>query len=146
MGKVTQIIGSTFDAQFPEEHLPAIYNAVKVISGKKGVKLDLTGEVQQHLGGGRVRCVALGSTDGMVRGEDCVDTGGPVSVPVGKQTLGRVFNLLGEPIDGRGPITATERWPIHRDVAPAGRALDQDRVVRDRHQGDRSSDAFRAGR
>ena len=102
VGKVTQVIGSTFDTQFPEDRLPAIYNAVKVISDQKGVELDLTGEVQQHLGGGRVRCVALGSTDGMVRGQDCIDTGAPVSVPVGEETLGRVFNLLGDPIDGRG--------------------------------------------
>src|SRR5262245_52560419 len=114
-GKITQVIGSTFDAEFDEEHLPAIYNAVKVQTDKKGVKIDLTGEVQQHLGGGRVRCVALGSTDGLIRGETIVDTGAPVSVPVGDATLGRVFNLLGEPIDNRGPVNAKERWPIHRD-------------------------------
>ena len=118
IGKVTQIIGSTFDAQFPEDQMPAIYNAVKVSSEHKGVKLDLTGEIQQHLGGGRVRCVALGSTDGMVRGMDCVDTGGPVSVPVGDATLGRVFNVLGDAIDGRGDVAASDRWAIHRD-APA---------------------------
>ena len=80
VGKITQIIGSTFDAQFPDDALPAIYNAVKIESDQKGVKLDLTGEVQQHLGGGRVRCIALGSTDGMIRGQDCVDTGSSVSV------------------------------------------------------------------
>ncbi len=74
IGHVSQIIGSTFDVEFPENHLPAIYNAVKVVSDHKGIKLDLTGEVQQHLGGGRVRCVALGNTDGMVRGMDCLDT------------------------------------------------------------------------
>ncbi|HZZ27187.1 MAG TPA: F0F1 ATP synthase subunit beta [Pirellulales bacterium] len=114
-GKVTQIIGSTFDIEFPEEHLPAIYNAIKVDADVKGTKIHLTGEVQQHLGGGRVRCVALGNTDGMVRGMEVVDTGGPVTVPVGKPTLGRVFNLLGEPIDNRGPVQAEEYWPIHRD-------------------------------
>jgi F-type H+-transporting ATPase subunit beta len=76
--------------------------------------MALTGEVQQHLGGSRVRCVALGSTDGLMRGDPVVDTGGPVKVPVGKETLGRVFNLLGEPIDGRGPVAAKEYWPIHR--------------------------------
>jgi F-type H+/Na+-transporting ATPase subunit beta len=113
-GRITQVIGSTFDAEFEEGHLPAIYNAVKIQSHKKGVKIDLTGEVQQHLGGGRVRCVALGSTDGLIRGHDVLDTGAPVSVPVGEGTLGRVFNLLGEPIDDRGPVNATERWPIHR--------------------------------
>jgi len=116
VGKITQIIGSTFDAEFPEDHLPSIYNAVKVTGDQKGVHLDLTGEVQQHLGGGRVRCVALGSTDGMIRGQDCVDTGAPVSVPVGDATLGRVFNLLGEPIDERGPVEAAEIWPIHREA------------------------------
>jgi F-type H+-transporting ATPase subunit beta len=78
----------------------------------------LTGEVQQHLGGGRVRCVALGSTDGLMRGLDCVDTGSPVSVPVGEGTLGRVFNVLGEPIDERGEVKADTSWPIHRK-APA---------------------------
>ena len=114
IGKITQVIGSTFDAEFEEEHLPAIYNAVKIDSEKKGVKINLTGEVQQHLGGGRVRCVALGSTDGLIRGQDVLDTGAPVSVPVGEGTLGRVFNLLGEPIDDRGPVTTKERWPIHR--------------------------------
>src|SRR6478752_10503061 len=103
IGKITQVIGSTFDAEFEEGNLPAIYNAVKIKSNKKGVTIDLTGEVQQHLGGGRVRCVALGSTDGLIRGQDCLDTGEPVKVPVGKATLGRVFNITGEPVDGRGP-------------------------------------------
>jgi len=118
IGHVTQVIGSTFDVEFAEDALPAIYNAVKINSEHKGIKVSLTGEVQQHLGGGRVRCVALGSTDGMVRGQECIDTGAPVTVPVGKATLGRVFNLIGEPVDGRGPVNADERWSIHRD-APA---------------------------
>ena len=95
--------------------MPAIYNAVKINYDLETVKINLTGEVQQHLPGGRVRCVALGSTDGLVRGMECVDTGAPISVPVGKQTLGRVFNLLGEPIDRQGPVEATEYRPIHRD-------------------------------
>ncbi|MEZ6074007.1 MAG: F0F1 ATP synthase subunit beta [Pirellulales bacterium] len=118
VGKVTQVIGSTFDVEFAEDRLPAIYNAVKVVSDDRSVKLNLTGEVQQQLGGARVRCVALGSTDGMVRGQDCIDTGAPVSVPVGKATLGRVFNLLGDPIDGRGPVQADDHRPIHRDAPP----------------------------
>jgi F-type H+-transporting ATPase subunit beta len=118
IGHITQVIGSTFDVEFPENSLPAIYNAVKVDANHKGVEIRLTGEVQQHLGGGRVRCIALGSTDGLVRGQECVDTGAPISVPVGKATLGRVMNLLGDPIDERGPIPYDERWPIHRD-APA---------------------------
>lgn len=114
VGRITQVIGSTFDAEYAENSMPAIYNAVKVQYEQKGVKVDLTGEVQQHLGGGRVRIVALGSTDGLVRGEACVDTGAPIKVPVGKPALGRVFNLLGDPIDGRGPVPAEEFWPIHR--------------------------------
>lgn len=114
-GKIIQVIGSTFDAEFEQGHLPDIYNALKIESEEKGVKIKLTGEVQQQLGGNRVRCVALGSTDGLVRGMPVIDTGGPVSVPVGKGTLARVFNLLGDPIDGRGPVIAEERWPIHRD-------------------------------
>src|SRR3954467_5760869 len=122
IGRITQIIGSTFDVEFDESNLPAIYNAVKIVSEHKGVKINLTGEVQQHLGGGRVRCVALGSTDGLVRGQDCLDTGEPVKVPVGKATLGRVFNITGEPVDGRGPVDADEYWPIHREP-PALRDL-----------------------
>lgn len=116
VGRVSQVIGSTFDAEFPEGKLPSIYNAVKIVSETKGVKLNLTGEVQQHLGGGRVRCVALGSTDGLMRGLDCVDLGKPVSVPVGTATLGRVFNVLGEPIDQRGDVQADDYWPIHRQA------------------------------
>ncbi|HEY7328869.1 MAG TPA: F0F1 ATP synthase subunit beta [Gemmataceae bacterium] len=114
-GRIVQIIGSTFDAEFEEGHLPEIYNALRIDTEYKGVSIRLTGEVQQQLGGNRVRCVALGTTDGLVRGMQVVDTGKPVSVPVGKETLGRVFNLLGEPIDGRGPVNATEFRPIHRD-------------------------------
>lgn len=115
IGRITQVIGSTFDAEFSEGYLPAIYNAVKIDHEDNSIKIHLTGEVQQHLTGGRVRCVALGSTDGLVRGMDCVDTGAPVSVPVGNNTLGRVFNLLGEPIDKMGPVDAEEYRPIHRE-------------------------------
>jgi F-type H+-transporting ATPase subunit beta len=118
LGRVTQVIGSTFDVEFPPDRLPAIYNALRISSEHKGVKVELTGEVQQHLGGGRVRCVALGNTDGMMRGQECLDTGKPVTVPVGKATLGRVFNLLGDPIDGRGPVQTEERWSIHREAPP----------------------------
>src|SRR5947209_7638171 len=118
IGRIVQVIGSTFDVEFPEGHLPEIYNAVRVDSEFKGVRIHLTGEVQQHLGGNRVRTVALGSTDGLVRGMEVTDTGAPVKVPVGKETLGRVFNLLGEPIDGRGPIHAAEYRPIHREPPP----------------------------
>jgi len=114
-GKITQVIGSTFDAKFPEHQLPEIYNALTIDNSVQGVAIRLVGEVQQHLGGGRVRAVALGSTDGLRRDMDCVDTGSSLTVPVGKETLGRVFNLLGEPIDNRGPVNVTERRPIHRE-------------------------------
>src|ERR1700730_18809447 len=107
-GRIVQVIGSTFDAEFEEGHLPEIYNAIKIDSEHKGVRIRLTGEVQQHLGGNRVRCVALGSTDGLVRNMEVFDTGKPVQVPVGKETLGRVFNLLGDTIDGGPPVTAAE--------------------------------------
>ena len=114
VGHITQVIGSTFDAEFPEEHLPPIYNAVSLKSSDRGVEISLVGEVQQHLGGGRVRCVALGSTEGLRRGQECQDTGKPVTVPVGTATLGRVFNVLGEAIDKRGEVKADDYWPIHR--------------------------------
>jgi len=114
-GKITRVIGSTFTAEYPENELPKIYNALKVTHEEHGIKIDLVGEVQQHLGGGRVLAVALGSTDGLRRGLDCVDTGEAVIVPVGKETLGRVFNLLGEPIDKLGPCVTKERRTIHRD-------------------------------
>ena len=114
-GKVFQVIGSTFDAEFEEENIPSIYNALKIQTENNGIKIDLVGEVQQHLGGGRVRAVALGSTDGLVRGMEVIDTGNPVMVPVGNETLGRVFNLLGEPIDKRGPVNTSETRPIHQE-------------------------------
>ncbi|MBX3362489.1 MAG: F0F1 ATP synthase subunit beta [Phycisphaeraceae bacterium] len=114
-GTITQVIGSTFDVQFPEDQLPDIYNAVKISEQTPVGALRLTGEVQQHLGGGRVRAVALGSTDGLKRGMKCQDTGAPVAVPVGEPVLGRVFNLLGEPIDMGAEVPASvKRSPIHR--------------------------------
>ena len=115
VGKITQVIGSTFDCEFSEENLPQIYNAITCTVSHAGTEKQLTGEVQQHLGGGRVRCVALGATDGLVRGQEAVDTGQGVTVPVGDETLGRVFNLLGEPIDNRGPVASQERRPIHQE-------------------------------
>jgi F-type H+-transporting ATPase subunit beta len=113
-GKIVQVIGSTFDVEFEEGHLPDIYNAVKIDNKVGETTHRLIGEVQQHLGGNRVRCVALGSTDGLVRGIDATDTGSPVSVPVGLETLGRVFNLLGDAIDGRGAVVTQEKRSIHR--------------------------------
>ncbi|MBI9017790.1 MAG: F0F1 ATP synthase subunit beta [Phycisphaerae bacterium] len=112
-GKVTQVIGSIFDAEFDENNIPSIYNALKIETEVNGQKIKLTGEVQLHLGGGKVRAVALGSCDGLVRGMEVLDTGAPVTVPVGDATLGRVFNLLGEPIDERGPVITKDSRPIH---------------------------------
>jgi F-type H+-transporting ATPase subunit beta len=117
-GTVTQVIGSTLDAEFAEDALPGIYNALRVeversVLGQT-TKEVLWCEVAQHLGGGNVRAVALGSTDGLQRGTKIVDTGSPVQVPVGEEVLGRVFNLVGEPIDGRGPVNTKEKRPIHR--------------------------------
>jgi len=114
-GKISQVIGSTFDAEFPEHGLPKIYNALTIDGEYAGTHIHLVGEVQQHLGGGKIRAVALGSTDGLRRGMDCIDTGQSVTVPVGKETLGRVFNLLGDPIDNRGPVNVQQRRPIHRE-------------------------------
>ena len=114
-GIISQVIGSTFDAQFPEEQLPEIYSALKINATHGEVEISLTGEVQQHLGGGQVRAVALGSTDGLKRGMKVVDTGQSVTVPVGEAVLGRVFNLLGEPIDNQGAVDAPQRLPIHRE-------------------------------
>jgi F-type H+-transporting ATPase subunit beta len=115
IGSIVQVIGSTFDVEFEEGCLPAIYNALKIDEEFKGIKLKVTGEVQQHLGGNRVRAVALGSTEGLYRGMKVLDSGSSVRVPVGVETLGRVFNLLGDPIDGRGPVETKETRPIHRE-------------------------------
>src|SRR4051812_22750464 len=120
IGKVIQISGPAVDIQFEEASIPPIYQALRIIS--EGFKvpepISIIVEVQQHLGEGRVRCVAMEATEGMVRGMKALDLGGPISVPVGKATLGRVFNVIGEPVDQLGPVNATERWPIHRQ-APA---------------------------
>ncbi len=118
-GTVTQVIGSTLDAQFPEDRLPAIYNALRVpvervVLGET-VTEELWCEVAQHLGGGQVRAISLGSTDGLARGAAIEDTGAPVSVPVGEETLGRVFNMVGETIDGLGPVGTDARRSIHQE-------------------------------
>ncbi len=118
VGKITQVIGSTLDVQFSEDSMPSLYNALRVeversVLGKTE-RDTLWCEVAQHLGGGQVRAVALGSTDGLRRGQEILDTGTPVTVPVGEATLGRVFNLVGDPIDDRGPLPKMERRVIHR--------------------------------
>lgn len=119
-GKVVQVIGATIDAEFPEGHLPEIYSALKLtMPGSDGDSGSvMTFEVQQHLGGNRVRAVSMGSTDGIVRNMEITDTGAPISVPVGDTTLGRVFNLTGDPVDKRGPVEAKSYDPIHRDPPP----------------------------
>jgi F-type H+-transporting ATPase subunit beta len=109
-GRVIAITGPVIDIEFPQGQLPAIFNAVEV----KRPGESLVCEVQQHLGNNWVRTVAMTTTDGLARGVEAVDTGGPISVPVGPGTLGRVFNVLGEPIDEKGPVEYTERYPIHR--------------------------------
>ncbi|HZL84371.1 MAG TPA: F0F1 ATP synthase subunit beta [Candidatus Krumholzibacteria bacterium] len=112
-GKIVQVIGSTLDAQFRQEELPSIYNALQVEFEHGGQRRLLWCEVEQHIGGGKVRAVALGSTDGLRRGLEITDTGSPITVPVGEGNLGRVFNLVGETVDKKGPFEARERRPIH---------------------------------
>src|SRR3954470_20173742 len=130
-GTVEQITGVVVDAVF-SDGLPEIYSALKVEveEGDGRPAIDLVLEVQQHLGDDRVRTVAMDSTDGLQRGDQVTDTGGPITVPVGQGTLGRIFNLLGEPIDQGGDVEADERWPIHRsapnveDLAPSQEILE----------------------
>ena len=115
-GRVIQISGPAVDVQFEEAKMPPIYQALRVTSDGFQVPqpISVILEVEQHLGEGRVRCVAMEPTEGMVRGMKAIDLGGPISVPVGKSTLGRVINVIGEPVDKLGPLEAKERWPIHR--------------------------------
>ena len=110
-GTVVQVIGPVLDIKFPDGQLPSLLNAIRVENGDK----SLIVEVSQHIGDNVVRCIAMSSTDGLVRGAKAVDTGGPISVPVGRECLGRIFNLLGEPVDNLPAPETAERWPIHRD-------------------------------
>lgn len=116
VGKVVEVIGPVIVAAFEGGHLPPIYNALRVTSEgfKVPIPLSLILEVEQHLGEGRVKCVAMEPTEGLVRGMKVLDTGGPITVPVGRGTLGRVMNVIGEPVDKLGPITGDTRFPIHR--------------------------------
>src|SRR5690606_10158426 len=131
VGRVAQVIGPVVDVEFPSGHLPEIYNAI-VIRTEEGDErnINLTVEAAQHLGNNVVRCVAMSSTDGLQRGMTAVDTGGPITVPVGRETLGRMFNVLGEPIDGRDAPQVEKRYPIHRpapsvsEVSPATEILE----------------------
>ena len=121
-GKVVQIIGPVVDVEFQPGQLPNIYNALKISqpgdpnTGQEAIELTL--EVAQHLGENRTRAIAMSSTDGLVRGMPVNDTGAPISVPVGRETLGRMVNVIGEPVDGCGPVNTKKKWSIHRE-APA---------------------------
>ncbi|MFO5473143.1 MAG: F0F1 ATP synthase subunit beta [Dolichospermum sp.] len=117
IGYITQIIGPVVDVKFPGGKLPQIYNALTITgTNEAGQQLKLTVEVQQLLGDNQVRAVAMSTTDGLVRGLEVVDTGAPITVPVGKATLGRIFNVLGEPVDNQGPVNAEASLAIHRDA------------------------------
>ena len=113
-GKIVQVIGPTVDCEFHSDNLPSLMNAITIKDEEKGI--DLTVETSLHIGDNIVRCVSMGSTDGLVRGMPALDTGKPIMVPVGEDCLGRVFNLLGEPIDGKGDVKAAHLSPIHRDA------------------------------
>ncbi|RLA97675.1 MAG: F0F1 ATP synthase subunit beta, partial [Deltaproteobacteria bacterium] len=123
-GRIVQVIGPVIDIEFPEGELPAIYNAVKITNPRISDKeWNLTAEVAQHIGERTVRCIAMDTTDGLVRGMKAVDTGAPITMPVGREVLGRLLNVIGEPIDEVGPVEAKKYYPIHR---PAPSFLDQD--------------------
>src|SRR5688500_14186778 len=117
VGRVVQVIGPVLDVEFEPEHLPEIYNALVLEDSTGAVPVRLTAEVQQHIGQNQVRAVAMSSTDGGTRGMQVTDTGTPITAPVGDVALGRILNVLGEPVDGGAPLPAdTERWPIHRET------------------------------
>ncbi len=117
-GHVVQVAGPTIEIQFPEGHIPQIFNAIRVTSEGYDIpfNIDITAEVAQHIGEGRVRTIAMQPTDGLVRGMKAYDLGAPISIPVGKETLGRVLNVLGEPVDNMGPVKTDKRLPIHRQA------------------------------
>ena len=115
VGRVVQVIGPVLDVEFEPEHLPEIYNAIRIEDASGPIPVKLTAEVQQHIGQNQVRAVAMSTTDGVMRGMEVHDTGGAITAPVGEAALGRILNVLGEPVDGGPPIPAdVERWPIHR--------------------------------
>ena len=115
-GSVVQVIGPVVDVEFPEGHLPPIYTAVEIRDRSEAGEVEVVTEVMQHLGESRVRCVSMLPTDGLVRGMKAIDTGGPISMPVGRETLGRVLSVIGRPVDEKGPVQTEQRWPIHREA------------------------------
>ena len=119
MGKITQVLGAVIDVEFSDGSLPPIYNAIKVTNQAiNDQEWNLVVEVAQHLGENTVRCIAMDATEGLVRGQDAMDTGAGISVPVGEKTLGRILNVIGEPVDEGGPIEAEHHFPIHREAPP----------------------------
>ncbi|MCD8483012.1 MAG: F0F1 ATP synthase subunit beta [Verrucomicrobia bacterium] len=114
-GKIVQVLGAVVDVQFDSKQVPAIYQALEITYSLRGNEVKLTLEVQQHLGDGLVRTVAMSTSEGLVRGMKVVDTGGPITVPVGEGVLGRIFNVTGDPVDERGPVSFQKRYPIHRN-------------------------------
>ncbi|HWI60409.1 MAG TPA: F0F1 ATP synthase subunit beta, partial [Symbiobacteriaceae bacterium] len=116
-GKVLQILGAVIDVEFADGHLPELNNALLIQGGGEKGNINLTLEVAQHLGNNTVKCIAMDSTDGLRRGETVIDTGAPISVPVGNAVLGRIFNVIGDTIDGAGPVGTSDRLSIHR-IAP----------------------------
>ena len=126
-GKITQVLGAVIDVEFPGGALPPIYNALKVSNPAiSNAEWNLVVEVAQHLGENTVRCVAMDTTEGLVRGMDVMDTGAGISVPVGPETLGRVLNVIGEPVDEGPPVNAKKHYPIHR---PTPEFVDQETKV-----------------
>ena len=139
-GTIVQCIGAVIDVEFPRDQMPKIYDALKMD------EIGLTLEVQQQLGDGVVRTIALGSSDGLRRGMKVVNTGAPILVPVGPKTLGRIMDVLGRPIDEQGPVGAEKTMSIHREGAEVRRAFAQPGTARNRHQGDRPDLPVRQGR
>jgi len=116
IGRIVQVIGPVIDAEFDPANMPELYNAIELVWEHEGEAQRLVFEVAQHIGRGQVKAVAMDSTDGVRRGMEVVDTGQPITVPVGEAVLGRILNVLGEPVDEKGPVEAAERWPIHREA------------------------------
>jgi len=116
IGRIVQVIGPVIDVEFEPDKMPAINNALKVSTETEAGKIELVAEVQQHLPGNQVRAVGMSTTDGLVRGTEVVDTGAPITMPVGEATLGRIFNVLGETVDHGAPVVTKERYPIHREA------------------------------
>src|ERR1041384_4762881 len=141
IGKITQVLGAVIDVEFSNGSLPSIYNALKVTNPAiSDEQWNLVLEVAQHLGENTVRCVAMDSTEGLVRGIDVKDTGAGITVPVGEETLGRVLNVIGEPVDELGPVKAAKSYPIHR---PTPEFVDQETKVQALETGIKAVDLLR---